>query len=121
MHHVHILYALQRTFPFMPYVSSPFKSGTGTPQVKSRVTGLGRNPPFSRASTISPSALITEFGDHFPAAYDRLIHSCVQSCSLSRLTYMCAEVLVTTLWVLFTRQRGLISSMASNVLVQTSH
>ena len=90
-------YALQRTFPFMPYGSAPSKSGTGTPQVKSRVTGLGCNPPFSRGSTISPSALITELDDHFPAAYDRLIHSCVQSCSLSRVTYMCTEVFGTTL------------------------
>ena len=97
MCHTENLYLLQRTFPFMPYGSSPSKSGTGTPQVRSRVTGLGRNPPFNRASTISPSALITELDDHFPAAYDRLIHSCVQSCSLSRFTYMCAEVLVTTL------------------------
>jgi len=91
------LCALQRTFPFMPYGSAPFKSGTGTPQVKSRVTGLGRNPPFSRASTISPSTLMTELSDHFPAAYDRLIHPCVQSCSLSRLTYICEEILFTTL------------------------
>lgn len=113
--------ALQRTFPFIPYGSSPSKSGTGTPQVKSRVTGLGRNPLFSLASMISPSVLITELVDHFPAAYERLIHSCVQSCSLSRLTYICADIFVATLWALFTRQRGLISSMASNVLVHTSH
>ena len=121
MHHDNNPHALQRTFPFIPYGSFPSRSGTGTPQVKSRVTGLGCNPLFSRASTISPSVLITEFGDHFPAAYDRLIHSCVQSCSLSRLTYMFAEVFATTLWVLSTRQRGLISSIASNVLVHTSH
>ena len=91
------LNGLQRTFPFMPYVSSPSKSGTGTPQVKSLVTGLGCNPVFSRASTSSPSALITELGDHFPAVYDRLIHSSVQSCSLLRLTYMWVDVFATTL------------------------
>lgn len=105
----------------MPSCSFPSTCGTGTPHVRSRVTGLGRNPAFRRSSMSLPSALMTAFGDHLPSFADFLIHSSVRGCRSFRRMYMCAVVRVVTECVLSTKQRGLMSSTASRVLPQTSH
>lgn len=112
---------IHRTFPFMDWSSSVFFTGTGTPQVRSRVRGLGRSPLFRRESISSPSALMTEFGDHLPALYDFLIHSSVCDWILSRAMYIWRDSFVTTLCSLLIRHLGLMSSTASNVRPQPSH
>ena len=48
----------QNTFPFRNSSSGIPRGGVGTPQVKSRVRGVGRNPCCIRASVISPSELM---------------------------------------------------------------
>lgn len=109
------------TFPFIPWSSSLSTVGTGTPHVRSLVTGLGRSPERMRASTISPSWLMTAFGDHLPSAQRRFTHASVFGWSTSSLTYICAEDLVVTVCSLLMRQRGLMRSIASSVRAQTSH
>jgi len=70
---------------------------------------------------ISPSALTTAFGDHFPAFQDCLIHSSVRGWMALSFKYMWADVRVVTVCVLSTRHRGLINSIASKVRLQPSH
>ena len=111
---------LQSTFPFIPCISSP-STGTGTPHCRSLVTGVGNKPAFRRSSTISPSLLITALGDHLPPFHERLIHSSVRAWNSFNLKYIWADFLVVTLWVLSTRQRGLMSSTASKVRLHPSH
>lgn len=111
---------LHNTFPLITS-SSSLSIGTGTPHLRSRVKGVGISPALTRASTISPSELITEFGDHFPSLDRRFIHSSVRGCILSSFIYMWVEILVVTTCVLSTRHRGLINSTASSVLPQLSH
>ena len=111
---------VHNTFPFIPYGSPPC-TGTGTPQVKSRVRGVGTKPPFSRSSMITPSELITAFGDHFPTFQECFIHSSVRGWISSNLRYMCADCFVVTTCALSTRHRGLIRSIASSVRLQPSH
>ena len=109
-----------RTFPFMPYLSSP-SIGTGTPHVRSRVNGVGINPLRSLASTISPSVLMVALTDHFPFLYDCLIHSSVLGWITSSFRYIWAEVRVVITWALSIRHRGFISSTASKVRLHPSH
>lgn len=110
-----------KTFFSIRALSTSSVFGTGTPHVKSLVTGLGLSPPLTRESIISPSLLITEFGLHLPSFQDRLIHSSSFGWTRSSRTYMCAESRVVTLCVRSTRQRGLIRSVGSRVLAQPSH
>jgi hypothetical protein len=109
------------TFRCISSSSSPPVAGTGIPQDKSLVTGLGWRPPFSRLSTITPSVLMTLFVLHLPRAYDFLIHSSVLGWISSNLTYMCDVGFVATLCKRLMAQRGLISSVASNVREHLSH
>jgi hypothetical protein len=112
---------LQITFPSVPISSSPPPSGTGTPHFKSRVIADGFSPDFRRPSMTSPWAFTTELGAHFPAFHDFEIHSSVRGCIASRRRYICVEALVTTLWLVLSTHRGLMSSIASRVREQPSH
>lgn len=115
-----ILYS-HSTLPIISWLSSPSRFGTGTPHVRSRVTGLGLIPAFRRASTRTPSPLMTALGDHSPSLADFLIHSSVRSWTASSLTYIWAELRRVTVCDLSTRQRGLMSSIASSVREHRSH
>ena len=111
---------VHNTFPFIPYGSSSC-TGTGIPQVKSRVRGVGTKPVFSRSSMNIPLELMTEFEDHFPTFQECFIHSSVRGWMISNLRYMCADSFVVTTCALSTRHRGLIRSIGSSVRLQRSH
>lgn len=100
------------TLPFM--ASSSFSSptgGTGTPQVKSLVTAVGRNPPFILGSTISPLARMTALLAHLPFSRVSCKNFSSRGCKASRRKQEWVDGLVVTLWFLLRLHRGCKSSV----------
>jgi len=111
------------TFPFI--ASSSFSSpteGTGTPHVKSRVTAVGRNPPFILGSTISPLAKMTALLAHLPFSRVSCKNVSNRDCKASKRRQEWVDGFVESLWFLFRLHRGCKSSVGEeNVPAHWSH
>jgi hypothetical protein len=100
------------TFPFIAASSSSSPTeGTGTPHVKSRVTAVGRNPPFILGSTISPLARMTALLAHLPFSRVSCRKVSNRDCRASSRRQEWVEGFVESLWLLFRLHRGCKSSV----------